>query len=479
MPARGAYAVLQGIADPRLRQTIKQLLDRIGALEGKSANIGKVTEALAADLAAGDQRIVTLADAVEQQDAVNLRTLQRYVQGVVTGAISAPPARPIPQPTGAGNPNPGPGTPPPGTPPPTPPPTGPTGPFPPPQEVTGNIRVAGKTLRTPSGQIYRWKSSTDFLLFKRFLDGENIAPILADRAAQGASMVRVFGMVMPPIATFDPTSYPNYLTQLGSFCDQLAGSGFDLEFTVFASAQDEPSFDSVPEQRAWLLQVRDVLVTKTNAVLELCNEPFQNGVVPRNHDRPIGVLSGNGTASETADEIPPWDYANYHSERTDEWPRKAHNAMEVADLLGRPAINDEPMGAAEVAIPGSRSDVPNDFYWFAATAMLLAGGGTFHSTNGLRSEIWQPVQQACAAAFYQGINDIPLDSTTGRYTRGPFADLPIQDAGDNLRTYARYDDHNATVVVIRPAGTWAPVAQGGWTIVGQAGPGGTVLYLTR
>ncbi|HEY9016319.1 MAG TPA: hypothetical protein VIM84_14795, partial [Gemmatimonadales bacterium] len=144
-----------------------------------------------------------------------------------------------------------------------------------------------------------------------------------------------------------------------------------------------------------------------------------------------------------------------------------------------PVINDEPMGAAEVAIPGSRSDVPDDFYYFAAVAMLLAGGGTFHSSNGNQSQVWEPVQQACANSFYAAIDAIPADITTGRYTREPFSDLPIQSLGLTLRTYARYTDHDAVVVAVRPQGGWSAIAQNGWTITSQAGPGGCVVYLAK
>lgn len=478
----GAYDLLTGITDPKLRASVKLLVDRVINLETQAPAIGSVTAPLSQPVDAAGHTVTGLRDAVDQTDAVPLAQLQSYVQAVVARAIVKPPVAAAPTTTPPEVPIPPVTVPVPPDPPPPATPVPPTGPIDsgaPPQSVTGNIRVAGKRLVKPDGSLYRWRGCTDFLLLKRYLDGEDLTALLASRAAQGAALVRVLGMVAPPISTFDPSTYPTYYTSLSGFAALLATAGFDLELVVFASAQSLPAFNELTEQRAHLLAVRNALSASPNVILELCNEAFQNGVDPAAHSRPVGLLSAKGSGRDESPDLPAWDYATFHAPRDSEWPRKSHNAMELADLLGRPVINDEPMGAAESAISGSRSDVPDDFYWFAATAMLLAGGGTFHSTAGITSVPWGPVQTLCAAAFYAGLAVIPDSYTVGTYTRSGLGNLPIQYASDALRIYCRFQATTAVCVVVRPAGGWTAVAQGGWTIASQTGPSNSIVFLTR
>src|SRR5437762_3084016 len=58
----------------------------------------------------------------------------------------------------------------------------------------GRIRTDGPLFRDESGALWRWKGCTDFLLFKRFLDGEDIASILDERIGLGINVMRVLGM---------------------------------------------------------------------------------------------------------------------------------------------------------------------------------------------------------------------------------------------------------------------------------------------
>ncbi len=494
--ADNPYAALSKVTDPHLRAALKLVLDQVGALRAATGGVGLVTRPLERALDASGHALTSIADPNQETDAVNLRTLRRFVKQSLTEAPTRPDPTPILPP---GYVPPVPAPPPPGPVPPEPPPTGggdpgsgdapppagnpgpSTGPFAPPQLVPWNIEVTGKLFSNQGGALYRWKSCTDFLLLKRYYDGENILPILADRAAAGATMVRVLGMCVN-IANFDPHNYPNYLVDLPTFAGVLAGAGFDFEFVVFADAQAIPGFQQVGDQQSWLSQVRAALLGQPNVVIELVNEGFQNGVDFRNHTRPQGILSCADSDQKPDDfpAVPPWDYATLHTPRDNEWPRKAKNAMEVADQLGRPAVNDEPMGADEVNIPGKRSNVPDDFFDYAAVSMLLAAGATFHSTDGITSVPFRATTLACANSFYGALNLIPENVMRGTYTRGPLSDCPLQhDDLLALRTFARYTDHNAVCVVVRPQPGWVAIAQAGWTIQSASGPGGRVVFLTK
>lgn len=496
MPAQDPFAPLAHIRDPQLRASLKLILDQVADLRRQASGIGAVSRPLSGTFDAAGNTLASVADPVDPGDAINLRTLQQYIEGVLTGAIKKPAARPDPVPTPpvAGGAPPSPPSPPPSgplppdappAPTPTPAPSSPPGPYPAPQPGTGNLRISGTHFYKPDGSLYRWKSATDFLLYKRYLDGEAIGGILTDRTAQGATMVRVLGMASN-IADFDPTDYPTYLTSLPTFAGVLAAAGLDLEFTVFADAQLIPGFDTLAEQRRWLQSVRDALIAQPNVVIELANEAWQNGVIPEQHTPVVGLLGTSGSANIDGGgpNLPPWDWGTIHPPRDAEWFRKAKDAIEYSDLLLRPCISDEPMGANEVAISGRRDTDPDHFYWFAAISMLLGAGATFHSEDGIFSRVWGAIQRACAAQFYSAINAVPEGVVIGTYTRSGLANLPIQWNDDALRIYARYTATLACCVVVQPTAAFTLTAINGWTVSSTTGPldsngSGTLVVLTK
>lgn len=492
MPA-DPKAVLARVKDPELRATLQLIVNELTSLRGEAANIGLVSRPLETPLDAGGNALGRVADPSDPEDAVNLRTLDRYIQGVLTGNLKKPATRPdpVPTPPTPGSPAQPPSTPPsgpvppedPSDPTPEPVPSGPIGPYPAPQPGSGNLRIAGKYFRTPAGSLYRWKSCTDFLLYKRYLDGEAIGPILADRAAAGATMVRVLGMCRN-IADFQPAAYASYFTSLPTFADALAAAGFDLEFTVFADAQLIDTANSFGEQTEHLQAVRNALLGKANVVIELVNEAWQNGVEPSLHTPVSGILASSGSGFDGGPNLPPWDWGTIHPPRDAEWFRKAKDAFEYAEILNRPVIPDEPMGANEVAIPGRRDTDPDHFYWFAAISMILGAGATFHSEDGIFSRVWGPVQATCASAFYSAINAVPEGVMGGTYTRSGLADLPIRYNDDALRIYCRYVSNLACCVVVDPAPAYSLFAINGWTVVSSTGPlapdgSGTLVVLSK
>src|SRR3954447_9105651 len=69
-----------------------------------------------------------------------------------------------------------------------------------------------------NGQRWIWKGFSDFLLLVKFLNGEDIVPILKSRAALGANLVRVLGMINS-YARLHPQNVPKYYTYLANFFD--------------------------------------------------------------------------------------------------------------------------------------------------------------------------------------------------------------------------------------------------------------------
>src|SRR5438128_2048308 len=82
----------------------------------------------------------------------------------------------------------------------------------------GRVSVNGLDFVDDSGARWIWRGASDFSLFHRFLNGEQIAPILADRLGVGATVLRVSGMV-DSFAKLHPQDHPDYLEQLSAFLD--------------------------------------------------------------------------------------------------------------------------------------------------------------------------------------------------------------------------------------------------------------------
>lgn len=86
----GEFQGLEAIKDPVLRRVMRLLMTRMGKVEGQLPDIGTVTQALAQNLNSNNKRLTLLQDPDHPQDAVNLRTLQRYVEAAVDNALHPP-----------------------------------------------------------------------------------------------------------------------------------------------------------------------------------------------------------------------------------------------------------------------------------------------------------------------------------------------------------------------------------------------------
>jgi hypothetical protein len=280
------------------------------------------------------------------------------------------------------------------------------------------VHVDGKVFRDTSGAIWQYRGVTSFLLFKRYLqEGEGIIPYIDNRRNAGANVLRVLTTVTwGPLA---PTDYTD--DQFRAFLALVHSRGMRLEVVALASAQDW----SLERQQQHVQRIVN-LVADAGALdlIEVANEPFQNSAPPmdvmRRVTSPSNVVMALGDYSASCDNPaqPVLDYHTFHPERKDEWPRTAKDEVELRDGFdcgdGKPGfkgthvpvVADEPMGADEVNAPGRRSNVPDDFYYFAATSALLGAGGTYHSEAGLRSLEPGPVQAAAELAFFAGMRSV-------------------------------------------------------------------------
>lgn len=355
------------------------------------------------------------------------------------------------------------------------------------------VKVTGKVFRDSTGAIWPYRGVTSFLLFQRYIHGEDIVPYLNHRREAGANILRVLSTV-----TWGPLFPSDYTDdQLRAFLTLVHSRGLRVELVALASAQDW----SLERQQQHTQRIVNVVADVGGIdLVEVANEPFQNSASPvevmRKVTRPRGppVLMAYGDYSVTCATLvqPVLDYLTFHPERKDEWPRTAKDENELRDGFGcgegvpgfpgtkTPVVADEPMGADEVNLPGRRSNVPDDFYWFAVTSALLGAGGTFHSEAGLLAQEPGTIQAAAEGAFFAGMRSVDPVAQTGQYTRGGLAGVPLAHGDDRaLRTFCSIQGARADCVVIRPAADWVAEGINGWRIVSQEGPRGTRIVLQR
>lgn len=397
--------------------------------------------------------------------------------------------------------------------------------VPPPPDVTpadeeGPIAITWPTMSDPGGP-WRWKGFSDFLLFWRYLNGEDIGPLLADRISVGATVLRVFGMVAWDDISprYYPQDYgPAYYTKLSAFVALLAAHRLRLEFTIFCDCRDAPQVmpnaaDRDRHQQQVIEALKDAGPMMTdggygetwNVFVEVANEPFKN--LPGGNEEAVAraeqlvgqgflVAAGNYDARSSTvwQPWPPGDYGTTHAARSDDWPRKCKDIYDLAqdgDIPPEPRvpwIGDEPMGAAEANDPGRRSNIPADFGWYFAGAAMFGPGGTFHCDAGTHSDLLGPNQRTCALAAFAALDWVPTDAPYWPYQRGGMnedgtpsdtgiGNMPIlHDDNLELRSYCKGNGSQSWCIQIRTSRAHA-TARDGWRIVSEPRPG--FVYLEK
>lgn len=276
----------------------------------------------------------------------------------------------------------------------------------------GRFEMDGYRLRA-NGKPAVWAMMTGFCDYKLFLDGGvgAIAPQLQQARDLGCQGRRVLGM-MAYVTTFLPQSYGSrFYDALPDFANVLASYGQRLHFDVFADAQVVmPNRD---QQLAHWARTCDKLRPIESVVIGAGNEWPKNGFDPDSLPYP-GVLSSQGsTTSDAAPPMPGWGIRCWHGRR--DYPKvymsaddMIYVALGIREGQGQyapvgPAVHDEPIGFAEVDIPGRRSTDPRLAEAMALTGMAFGAGATFHVESGIFSRLLGPTESRCAQAFFAAL----------------------------------------------------------------------------
>ena len=364
----------------------------------------------------------------------------------------------------------------------------------------GRLRVEGRHFYDQNQKIWRWRGATQFLLFARYLNGENITPQLDWLVARGFNVLRVFGEVpsgfradQVGITNYErPFARPDFDARLHAFFALLESRGLRCEYTVLTY------WDASDVMRAHVQRVYDVAASHWNVFVEVANEPENNSIDPVAVMKGVnrrGVLSAYGLDPGRHDvaiwktDVPMLDYGTAHDLNRDleNSPSVTRSAMAMQNVFGIPFVNDEPIGAID---PGNKSfkqtgpetwggvngggarTVNRDvFISAAAIAYLVSAGYTYHFQAGLEGRVptaAMTVQDGVALALRDVARFIPENAPLGT-----LVEPALENGGLGMVIGSEQ-----WVVVPKPPAGWSPAPLKGWRIAG-VGPVPYMLRLTR
>lgn len=314
----------------------------------------------------------------------------------------------------------------------------------------GRLAVNGHVF-TMNGQPWTSIQTSELSLPKRYLAGEDVRPILAERAALGFNDTRQWLLNQSVVSGagypegIHPNQYPDFYPRLRALWELCGAYGLAVEATAFTSC--DPMMPNRDDQIRHWNQAQAAARGLGHVRLELVNEyDWGHGQNSPHRDlydmQPAGVLASSGSA--TADAPPPmpvWDYVLYHSNSLSEWQRKVgHNAMEYGDIYDCPGDSNE-----NTRYPDNDASEAHA-YDAAMGAALLCAGACFHSQGGKFSRPFDAVERRCAEAWVAGARSVPLEFQQGRYIHRTELEGP-----DCIRAYERrLADGRGHVIRIRP-----------------------------
>jgi hypothetical protein len=310
--------------------------------------------------------------------------------------------------------------------------------------------TTGAVFGLATGERWTAIECTDFQLFQRFLRGEDLSTVLQQRRDLGFNLLRVFGMCAQMFRLFPQEYGDRYWSGLVDFCALVARAGLYVEFVVFADATLVMP-EKEDQLRHWARCCEILRVSLiTNLIVELGNElsqPVNRLVSISELVQPPDLIVSHGSNGSQAEPVrPAWSYETFHTNDAPEWTRKVgHNAMEWANGGAGFSGSGRPVLANENTRCPDRFQSPQQAFDAAAGAALLCAGSCFHSVHGKSSELFDEVELACARAWVEGAQSVPLEFQAGSYRHRVELETP-----DILRAYDRVlPDGRSFVVRIR------------------------------
>jgi hypothetical protein len=319
---------------------------------------------------------------------------------------------------------------------------------PPPVEV---VHSDGRIFRTASGQPWRWKGVTAFKLLQLYAAGQDVDQFLD--AYKGFNTLRVWPYVVGTTWKGGDWPTPPSGAQAKAFLAYVAARGWHVEFTLLTNAD--------PAKLAWANQFVTDLASgtrPTNLFLEAGNEPRTHTPIDTAALRSTLAASGFEHSSGDYEQSARFygTYGTAHTDRSADWPRRAHDLLEYFQGKGPHTLTDPAHPVPWVADePGKPADVgTNDADWSAyfGGAALMGAGATFHCESNKYGLLPDATERHLATVALDALNAFPADAPLGGYRR-------IVEAGQakEARTYVI----GSSMVRSQQKGPNAPEA--GWT----------------
>ena len=264
-----------------------------------------------------------------------------------------------------------------------------------------DVRVSGARFIAANGSPFPWRGITAFRLLEFVAHGHQpqAAAYLDWAASQHLTVVRVLAMAHV-LFTLTPADGERALPSLLKLAGQR---GLVVEIVALADTASYP-IDLARHVRA----IGRTCAAAGNCIIEIANEPYHPTQSAAVHDHstlrrlraqiPSTVPVSLGTLDDGG-ELAAGDYVTWHSPRDGDWPERMREGADLLRRYAKPVIADEPMGAADHAVPGRRDNVPEHFAAAARIARESGIGATFHYEGGLQSRRPTPTEAACLAAW--------------------------------------------------------------------------------
>lgn len=274
-----------------------------------------------------------------------------------------------------------------------------------PADTSKHLRVSGTQFVTAEGQPFEWRGITAFRLLEFVAHGreKDADAYLAWAASQKLTVARVLA-IAKGLFQLSPADGQQALPRLLEIAQR---HGVAIEIVALA---DTTSYQF--DVRAHVRRIGEIAARFPNAVIEIANEPYhptQSADVHRHAFLrelrrliPSSVPVSLGTVDDRG-ELAAGDYVTWHSSRDRDWPERMREGAALLRRYSKPVIADEPMGAADAAIPGRRDNDPEHFRTAARIARELGLAATFHYEGGLQARLPSPTEAACLRAWMEGL----------------------------------------------------------------------------
>ena len=357
-------------------------------------------------------------------------------------------------------------------------------PTPSPASAVDHLRVEGTEWRHGNTRFH-WRGISAFGLAEMIAHGREAEAIafLDWAAARQLTVVRVLLMARH-LFQLTPAEGVEALPRL---LELAAARGLHVEIVALADTADIPL--NIEQH---VTAVGAIAARHRNALIEIANEPWHPTQDRTLHDPsyvatlarlvPGGVPVALGSA-ETDARYAEGIYATWHApRRTDEAGWNHVLALSAgATLLAqwrKPAVSDEPIGAAERLVPGRRDNHPARFHAAAVLTVLTGLGPTFHYEGGLRALIPSGREAECFAAWRDG-----LDMMTELPGGGKFLSerevASVATVSHARAAFARQFENAIWVVAIDPEEGASVTWQAGWSSVDQRTAAGVRVFRAR